>query len=72
VTGDEIRVKVREEHVPDLQPVFRRILQVPLDVALWIHDDGGAAGRVAYEIGGMGEAVQVVLFQEHERRAIFA
>ncbi len=65
VTGNEIGVEVAEKDVADLQPEFLGVDHVLLDVALRVDDDGGATGLVTEQIGGMGQAAQVILFQNH-------
>ena len=65
MTGDKIRMKMAEEDVADLQAEFLCVGDVLLDVALRIDDDGGRTGLIAEQVGGVGEAPQVVLFQEH-------
>ena len=65
MAGDEVGVEVGEEDVADLEPEFLGVGQVLLDVALGVDDDGGRAGLVSEQIGGVGQAAQVVLFQNH-------
>ena len=67
VASDEVCVEVCEEDVANLQAEFFGVVEVLLDVALRVDDDGGAAGFVAEEVGGVGETAQVVLFQDHVR-----
>src|SRR6185503_15655606 len=61
VTGDEVRMKVRQEHVGNSEVVIRRERQILIDVALRIDDDGGAALLVGNDVGGMRETVQIKL-----------
>ena len=49
----------------DLEAEFLGIGQVLLDIALGVDDDGGRTGLVSEQIGGVGQAAQVVLFQNH-------
>jgi hypothetical protein len=49
----------------DLETKFFGINQVLLDVALGVDDDGGRTSLVSEQIGGVGEAAQVVLSQNH-------
>ena len=63
VAGDEIRVQVRLDDVPDRQPLRRRFLEVDLDVPARVHD-----GRIAFRpdhVGGLGETAEIELFEEH-------
>ena len=68
MAGDEVGVEVGEEDVADLEAKFLGVGQVLLDVALRIDDDGGRTGLVPEQIGGVGQAAQVVLFQNHRSR----
>jgi hypothetical protein len=65
VSGDEVGVEVREENVADLEAEFFGVVEILLDVALGVDDYGGVAGFVAEEVRGVGEAAEVVLFQDH-------
>ena len=65
VTGDEVGVEVGEKYVANLEPRFFGVGQVLLNVALRVNDDGGRTGLVCEQIGGVGQATQVVLFQNH-------
>jgi hypothetical protein len=65
VAGDKIGVEMGEEDVADLEIVRRGVLQVAVDVALRIHDHSRAALRVAQQVGGVGQAAQIILFQDH-------
>jgi hypothetical protein len=47
---NEVGVKVRQEHVADLEAKRSRIVQILLDVALRIHDDGCRARLVSDEV----------------------
>jgi hypothetical protein len=66
MAGDKIRVKMREEHVADPEAEFPGIVEVLLDIALGIHNDGGGAGLVPQEIRSMSKTAQVILFENHE------
>jgi len=65
VAGDEIGVEVRKKHMADLEPEFLGVGQVLLDVALGIDHDRGGAGLIAQQVRSVGEAAEVVLFQNH-------
>ncbi len=58
-------MKVRQEHVPDLDPQPPCVVQVLIDVALGIDDRGLPALLVRHEIGRVGEAPEVVLPEDH-------
>src|SRR2546422_11253777 len=65
MAGDKVGVKVSEENVADPEAKFLSVGQVLLDVALRVDDDGGRTGLVSDQIGGVGQATQVILFQNH-------
>ena len=65
MAGDEVGVEVREEDVTDLEAELVSVVEILLDVALRVDDDGGVAGFVAEQVGGVGEAAKIVLFQDH-------
>jgi hypothetical protein len=65
MAGDEVRVKVGEEDVADLEAKLLGIGQVLLGIALGVDDDGGRAGLISEQIRSVGKAAQVVLFKNH-------
>ena len=65
MAGDEVGMKVGEEDVANLDAERCCIGEVLLDVALGIDDDGGLAGLVGDEVGGVGEAAEEVLLEDH-------
>ncbi len=65
MTGDEVRVEVGQEHVGDPAAKGVRILDVLLDVALWIDDNRSAARLVGDQIARVREAAEVVLLEDH-------
>ena len=65
MAGDEVGVEVGEKHVADMKAKLLGVAQVLLNVALRIDDDGSRTGLVSKQIRRMGEASQVVLFQNH-------
>jgi hypothetical protein len=62
--GDEIGMKVSQEHVPDptAQPVG--VLHILINVTLRINHSGHAAPLVSHQIGGVRQTPQVVLPQD--------
>jgi hypothetical protein len=58
-------MKVAQENVANLQAQPFRIIQVLLNVALRVNDDGRRRVFIADEIGSMRKAAQIVLFQNH-------
>jgi hypothetical protein len=65
MAGDEIGVEMSEKDVANVEAEFFGVGQVLLNVALRVDHDAGGAGFVSEQIRGMGEAAQVVLFQNH-------
>ena len=68
VAGEEVGVEVGLHDELDRQPVLGRRLEVRRDVAARVDDHGPAGGRVADEVRGLREAVEVVLFEDHRSR----
>ena len=69
MAGDEVCVEVGEEHVPNLQAVAPRFLQIRLDVPLRIDHGCRARLLVANEIRRVREAIQIELFEDHRPSA---
>jgi len=65
VAGNEVGVKVSEEDVADGEPKHFRVGEVLLNVALWVDQDSGGAGLVSDQVGGVRQAAQVVLLEDH-------
>jgi len=65
VAGDEIGVEMREEHVRDSQAVLVGERDVLIDIPLRIDNGRDAGPFVTDEVGRVGQAVQVKLFQDH-------
>ena len=61
----EVGMEMRQKNVADLQAEFLGVGQVLLDIALRIDDDGRRTGLVPEQIGRVGQAAQVILFQNH-------
>jgi len=66
MSGDEVRMEMSQKYVTDLQAEFVGVGQVLLDVALRVDDHGGRAGLVSHQIGGVGKAAEIVLFEDHD------
>ena len=54
-----------EEDVADLEAQFLGVGQVLLSIASGVDDDRSRARVVSQQIGGVGEAAQIVLFENH-------
>src|SRR5271168_4478470 len=65
MAGDEVGVEVGQEDMPDLKAELLSVGQVLLNVALRIDDDTSRTGLVSKQIRRVGQASQVVLFQNH-------
>ena len=65
VTGDEVGVEMRQEHVGDAKAALVSEREVLIDVTLRIHDGGDAGLLVAHEVGRMRQALQVELLKDH-------
>src|SRR5437867_9978737 len=61
MSGEEVRVEVREKNVGDTEMVLRSERQILIDVSLRIDDRGCAARLVADEVRCVGKAVQIEL-----------
>jgi hypothetical protein len=51
--------------VADVEAELFGVVEVLLDVALRVDDNRGVTGFVAEEIGGVREAAEVVLLEDH-------
>jgi hypothetical protein len=64
---NEVSVEVGQKHVrdPAADPVC--VLHVLVDVTLRVDHRGDPAPLVSDQVGGVGEAAQVVLLEDHRR-----
>ena len=67
VSGEEVSVEVGEKGMSDSESEFLGVDQVLVDVALGIDDDGGTALLVSEQVGGVGQAAEIVLLEDHRR-----
>ena len=65
VTAEEVGVHVGLDDPLDRQPVGGRLLDVELDVAARVDDDGPPGRLVADEVRGLRQAGEVVLGEDH-------
>ena len=65
MAGDEVGVEVAEEDVADLKTKPFGVGDILMDVSLRIDDDGGLALLITEQIGGVCQASEVVLLQDH-------
>ena len=68
VAREKVGVEVRLEHQLDREPVLLGRLEIRRHVATGVDDDGTLRALVGDDIGGLREAVEVVLFEEHPVR----
>ena len=61
----EVGMEMRQEHVGDPQPMFRCEPQIAVDVALGVDDGGDPCLLVADQVGGVCQAIEVELLQNH-------
>jgi hypothetical protein len=61
----KVSMEMGQKYVCNTEPVFRRIRQVTIYVALGVDNGGNAGGFVADEVRGVGEAIQVELLKNH-------
>ena len=66
VAGQEVGVEVGKEDVLDVPAGGLGVLEILVNVALGIDDGGGLGAFVGDDVGGVGEASQVVLFDDHD------
>src|ERR1700728_673531 len=65
MSGYKIRVQMGQNHVLDLNFLFGRKFQIPLDVTLGINDGSRAGLLITDQIGSVREAVEVKLLENH-------
>jgi len=65
VSGEEIGVQVRQDHVGDAEVVFPGEGQVLLDVPLRIDHYRQAGVVVGNEVGGVRQTVEIKLLENH-------
>ena len=66
VSGHEVGVEVRQEHVTDPALKPAGVLEVLLDIALRVDHSCGSARLVGDEVRGVREAAEVVLLEDHD------
>ena len=65
MASDKVGMEVSEEDVTNLETELAGVVEILLDIALRVDDDGGVGGFVAEEVGGMREAAEIVLLEDH-------
>jgi hypothetical protein len=58
-------MKVCQKDIADLQTLALGVVQILLDVTLWVDDDRRPRLLIRDEVGGVCQATKVVLFQKH-------
>ena len=65
MASDKIGVEMGQKDVLDLQGVLTSERQVDVDIALRIDDRSDPSDFVTDQVGGMGEAIQIKLLENH-------
>ena len=65
VARDEIGVKMRQKDILDLETQSLGFVEIEIDVAARIDADGSPCRRISDEVGGLGEAGEEVLLDDH-------
>jgi hypothetical protein len=63
--GDKIRMKVRQDHVLDLERVLGGKRNVLVGVSLRVNDGRCPPGLVPNQVGSVRQARQIELFEDH-------
>lgn len=71
VAGDEIGIEMGQEDVLDSQIVFGGECEIAVHLTLRIDDGRDAVLAVADDLGGMGEAIEIKLFEDHGTLAVW-
>ena len=72
MTRDKVGVEMRQEDVPDAQPVFGGKCGVLVDVPLRIDDNRRAGLIVSNHIGSVRKAWQIELPEDHAASSLLA
>ena len=70
--GNKVGMEVGQKDVADVEAKSLRVRHVLFDITLRIDDDRRRAGLVPQQIRGMGQATQIVLFENHVFSSSFA
>jgi hypothetical protein len=65
VPADEVGVEVGVDHADDAQSSRLGVVEVLLDVSAGVDHDGLPGGGITDQVGGLGQAVEVVLGEVH-------
>jgi hypothetical protein len=63
MSGQEIGMEVCQKNVTNTQSILCSVLEILVDVTLWIDDYGTAGGYIANQLRGMCQTAQIVLFR---------
>src|SRR5215468_7696528 len=67
MSGDKVRVQVRQKNVFDMEFVFCGKREIDADVALWVDHGCLACLLIANQIRSMSQAAQIKLFEDQSR-----
>lgn len=70
MSGDEVRMEMREEDVLDLQIMFGGELEIAADIALRIDGGGMARLLVSDDVRGVRKTGQIKLLEDHANLSV--
>ena len=70
--GDKVGMEMGQKDMADREAPSLRVHHVLLDIALRIDNDRGRAGLIPQQVGGMSQAAQIVLFENHDSVGVAA
>jgi hypothetical protein len=65
VARKKIGMKMGEEDIVNVKLVLGGVVEILIDIALRVNDNGGAARLIGDKVGGMRETTEVILFHPH-------
>jgi hypothetical protein len=65
VAGDEVGVHMGEEDVADSDVQLASVVEILRDITLGIDHGSHASRPIGDQVGGVGEAAEVVLLEDH-------
>src|SRR4029450_8546207 len=65
MAGEEISVKMGQKDILDVKNLLCCVLQILVNITLWINHDRRTRSCIGDEIGGMRETAKVILLQHH-------
>ncbi len=68
--GNEICVQMGEDDVFDREAVFPRVVDILINVTLWVDDDGGLRCLIADKIRCVRETAEIILLEKHSIKVV--